>query len=52
MNPIYLSSGLIALVLFIYRVSISAHPLYLVGGLIALGLGLYLLIALFKAEKL
>ncbi|HYQ92808.1 MAG TPA: potassium-transporting ATPase subunit F [Candidatus Competibacteraceae bacterium] len=52
MNPIYLSSGLVALVLFIYQVSISTHPLYLIGGLIALVLVLYLLIALFKAEAL
>ena len=51
MNPLYLSGGLIALVLFFYRVSTAAHPLYLVGGLIALVLGLYLLIALFKAEE-
>ena len=36
MNPIYLSGGLIALVLFIYSVLTSTNPLYLVGGLIAL----------------
>ena len=52
MNPIYLSGGLIALVLFSYSVLTSTNPLYLVGGLIVLVLCIYLLIALFKPEWL
>ena len=50
MNPLYLSGGLIALVLFLYRVETSTNPLYLIGGLIALILFIYLLLALFKPE--